>query len=401
MTTKQFYLLLLLFVSLFVGMMMLFLWREVRNKLQESNGLLFLGLAALSWSVVGAYKYYDPEIPPLVHAINDRILSSFSNLFLLASLPYFRVWEKRFAIFSNPEKWIIRVFIFFTVITALFTVIERSFDGELGSVLIILLDMLISVTVLSAVLYGIWRSIHYFWTQKLIIGAVFIVFLIFVLSQFFLPLVSVFPEVLRNYYYFGLLGLILGIIAFATTTLVYFTLLNYEFNHAAVTEKNIVSKEKNEEISRSINGIQIGYDVSRKMYYISIHFSDEEGAINVDTIELKKPLKPYLHWLVFCVAKQANARLNHSDMPTTKFRMVELWNKYSNTMIKQDDLFLNDYGNFELAIPKENIEIKTIPFLTSRFAVRQIFKGFSSCFDQENFEYLRQLDQDYDRFWKS
>jgi len=94
-------------------------------------------------------------------------------------------------------------------------------------------------------------------------------------------------------------------------------------------------------------------------------------------------------------------RLNHSDMPTTKFRMVELWNKYSDAMIKQDDLFLNDYGNFELSVPKENIEIKSIPFLTSRFAVRQIFKGFSSCFHQEHLEYLRQLDQDYDRFWKA
>ena len=89
MTTKQFYLLCLIGITIIGGTIMMLLWRQIKLKSSENRGMLFISLAMFSWTLVGIYKLSDPPMPPLINAINDRILSAFSNLFLLASLPYF------------------------------------------------------------------------------------------------------------------------------------------------------------------------------------------------------------------------------------------------------------------------------------------------------------------------
>ena len=87
---------------------MLLLWRQIKLASSEKRGMLFISLSMFSWTLVGMYKYYDPPIPSLINAFNDRILSSFSNLLLCASVPYFpnvyERWRARFDFFRKPEK---------------------------------------------------------------------------------------------------------------------------------------------------------------------------------------------------------------------------------------------------------------------------------------------------------
>ena len=142
---------------------MLLLWRQIKLKSSENRGMLFLSLAMFSWTIVGIYKYYDPPMPSLVNAINDRILSAVSNLFVLASLPYFpSVFEglkERFTFFRKPEQWVNNVFIFFAVITVVFTLIDRNIESDTGKKIIIAIDSFISTAAISLISYALYQSI--------------------------------------------------------------------------------------------------------------------------------------------------------------------------------------------------------------------------------------------------
>ena len=380
MSTKQFYLLCLIGVTFIGGMVMLLLWRQIKLKSSENKGMLFLSLAMFSWTIVGVYKFYDPPMPSLVNAINDRILSAFSNLFVLASLPYFpSVFEglkERFTFFRKPEQWVNNVFIFFAVITVIFTLIDRNIESDTGKKMIIAIDSLISTTAISLISYALYQSISRFWQEKWLKLFLLIMFAVLISTQITLPMIAIFPGVLKPIYMGALILLLLGMVFFNFISVAYFGMVNMEMKEIASQES-----EKNKHVNVSIERLNIGYDDSKRHYFISIGFKfSEKTEIQDHIVFTSKLLLPFANWILFALAKKHNVKLSHTDLSTTKFRMVEFWNKESDIKISQENLFNNDRGNFDLKIDSENIHLENLKFLYSKFIIREAIIKHQDCF---------------------
>jgi len=170
MTLKQFYLLSLFGITFTGGIFLLIIWSQLKRNQKSNQAPLYLSLAMFSWSIVGILKYYDPEIPELVNAIKDRMLSSFSNLFLLASVPYFSIvqlnWSKTFKPFRKKEQWVLNVLIFFAILTVLFTFMDRNVTSDAGRIAIILVDSVISLFSIALISATIFFSLRIYWTNK-------------------------------------------------------------------------------------------------------------------------------------------------------------------------------------------------------------------------------------------
>lgn len=386
MSTKQFYLLCLVGVTFIGGMVMLLLWRQIKLKSSENRGMLFLSLAMFSWTIVGVYKFYDPPMPSLVNAINDRILSAFSNLFVLASLPYFpSVFEglkERFTFFRKPEQWVNNVFIFFAVITVIFTLIDRNIESDTGKKIIIAIDSLISTIALSLISYALYKSISRFWQDKYLKLFLFIMFIVLISTQITLPMIAIFPGFLKPIYMAALILLLLGMVFFNFISVVYFGMVNMEMKEIANQES-----EKNKQTNVSIESLNIGYDDTKKLYFISIGIKSlEKMDVQEYTVFTSKLLLPFANWILFAMAKKHNVKLAHIDLSTTKFRMVEFWNKESAVRITQENLFNNDRGNFDLKIDAQNIHLENLKFLYSKFIIREAIIKHENCFTSINVE---------------
>lgn len=109
-----------------------------------NQGLLFIVFAIFSWSIVAIYKMFDLKEFSLSYIINDSILSSLNNLSLFLSLAFFPIKQKNIltSYFIKKEKWVINVFIIFSIVICFFTItdkISNSFD-LISRLLIIGLD---------------------------------------------------------------------------------------------------------------------------------------------------------------------------------------------------------------------------------------------------------------------
>jgi len=364
---------------------MLLLWRQFKLKASENKGMLFLALAMFSWTIVGVYKIYDPPLPSLVNAINDRILSAFSNLFVLASLPYFpSVFEsirKRFSFFKKPEQWVNNVFIFFTAIIVVFTLIDRNIESDVSKKMIIAFDSLISTVSISLVSYALYQSITRFWHDKWLKLFLLLMFAVLISTQITLPFIAIFPSVLKPIYFISLLLLLIGLSFFNFISIAYFGMLNLEFRSSGMF--NLQTEKDN---SYSIERLNLGYDEHKKYYFITLEFhSSENKELQKETVVSTKLLLPFANWILFSLAKKQNVKLAHSDLSTTKFRMVEFWNKDALVKITQDDLFNNDGGKFDFVIEGEKIQFHNLKFLQSKFIVREaITKHVDSFASQKN-----------------
>ncbi len=370
MTTKQFYLLCLLGVTLIGAVVLLFLWSQIKKKYSENKGMLFIALAMLSWALVAAYKFYDPPIPELINAINDRILSAFSNLFLIASLPYFpnlfSSVKQKYSFFRDPNQWVINVFVFFAIITIGFTVIDRSVEGDLGKKIIVAIDSLISTTTVGLVSYAIYHAITYYWSSKGLKYLLTFFFLILASTQVILPLIAIFPEIFRPFYYHSLILLLLGLVFFNYVNIAYFASFYIELLEIERQEK---PESKDEFI---IQKLDLGFDDARKVYFIRLTLEDIHKKKNqIHEIEVAKLLRPFTNWITFAIARKHQVKLGHIDMATTKFRMVELWNKSSTFSLNQSQLFFNDRGNFEFKLDPESIHIQGLDTLKSKYMIRE------------------------------
>jgi hypothetical protein len=392
MSTKQFYLLCLIGVTFIGGMVMLLLWRQIKLKSSENRGMLFLSLAMFSWTIVGIYKYYDPPMPSLVNAINDRILSAFSNLFVLASLPYFpSVFEglkERFTFFRKPEQWVNNVFIFFAVITVVFTLIDRNIESDTGKKIIIAIDSFISTAAISLISYALYQSISRFWQDKYLKMFLFVMFIVLISTQITLPMIAIFPGVLKPIYMGALILLLLGMVFFNFISVAYFGMVSMEMKEIASHES-----EKSKLSNVSIESLNLGYDATKKLYFISIGIkSVEKIGVQEYTIFTSKLLLPFANWILFAIAKKHNVKLSHVDLSTTKFRMVEFWNKESAIRISQENLFNNDRGNFDLKMDNENIHLENLKFLHSKFIIREAIIKHEDCFASLNVELSESKD---------
>ncbi len=392
MSTKQFYLLCLIGVTFIGGMVMLLLWRQIKLKSSENRGMLFLSLAMFSWTIVGIYKYYDPPMPSLVNAINDRILSAFSNLFVLASLPYFpSVFEglkERFTFFRKPEQWVNNVFIFFAVITVVFTLIDRNIESDTGKKIIIAIDSFISTAAISLISYALYQSISRFWQDKYLKMFLFVMFIVLISTQITLPMIAIFPGVLKPIYMAALILLLIGMVFFNFISVAYFGMVSMEMKEIASHES-----EKSKLSNVSIESLNLGYDATKKLYFISIGIKSlEKIGVQEYTIFTSKLLLPFANWILFAIAKKHNVKLAHIDLSTTKFRMVEFWNKESAIRISQENLFNNDRGNFDLKMDAENIHLENLKFLRSKFNIREAIIKHEDCFASLNVELSESKD---------
>jgi len=377
MTTKQFYLICLIGITLVGGLVLLFLWRQIKLKSKENKSLLFIALAMFSWTIVGLYKYYDPPMPSLIHAINDRVLSAFSNLFLIASLPYFpevfNRFKERFSFFRKPEQWVINVFIFFAIITAIFTMIDRNVENDSGKKMIIAIDSVISTITMSAISYAIYQSIKRFWQDKWLQRFLLVVFLVLISTQIVLPLIAIFPEQLKPYYLGALLLLLLGLIFFNLISIAYYSMLGYELHASNIARIQNGDMESAVEIKLLPEQITVGFNDSRKEYFVRIRFvsPDDPTISKEEEVVSTKILQPFANWVLFSLARKKEIKLSHVDLSTVKFRMVEFWNKESNTKLTQEQLFNNDRGMVDLKMASADVIILNPDLLKTKFIIRE------------------------------
>lgn len=387
MSFKQFYLICLLGVTFFAGFYLLFLLFENKKKNNGNGvklvnqGLLFIILGIFSWSLVALYKLFDVKDLSLSYIINDRILSSLNNLFLILSIAFFPL-KKRFFLskfFVRKEQWIINVFIVFAIIIAVFTITDKMGDnfGLITRIIIVGFDSFISILGLILMGYVLYYSYKELIESKFILNYIIVVVLGLGLTQVFLPLTKLIPDKLSYFYPFSLAFFIVFLFQLLFIITTYFTLyfkgLNYNI------KDNQIREDAKVQSIEAINRIVLGFDTNEKKYFLKLNFTindDEKELVNFNS----KLLQPYLYWLLFSVAKKNNKTIFHSDLAISKFRMVEFWNKESSFKLTQDVLFYNDIGNFGLIVEKENIFINDISLFMSKNAVREIIKKHLLCF---------------------
>lgn len=367
------------------GLVLLSIWRQI-NKVEKGNrSLLFISLALFSWTIVGLYKYYDPPVPSLVHAINDRILSAFSNLFLLAALPYFPgvfdTIRQRFSFFRKPEQWVINVFLFFTVITVIFTLIDRNVESDSGKKAIIALDSVISTITMFSISYALYQSVRRFWIDRMVLIVTVLALGVLVSTQIFLPLIAIFPEQLKFLYLATLLALLLGLIYFSFIAISYAGMLLQE-----VQTDTSLSGKAHEPVEKEYLpvSVTVGFQEQTKRYFVRIVFVHPDQSEKREEIEISsaKLLQPFANWVLFVLAKRNSVSLTHPDLAIVKFRMVEYWNKDANVRISQEKLFVNDRGYVALNIPDTDVHIENLTVLKTKYIIRETVFRYTDSFSQ-------------------
>jgi hypothetical protein len=403
MTFKQFYLFSLFGITFSIASYLFFLWLSHSNKNKQNSfykeinqGLLFIIFAILSWSVVAIYKIFDLKEFTLSYIINDRILSSMNNLFLFLSLAFFPIKKKnRFTLyFVKKEKWVINVFIVFSLVISFFTITDKVSDSFnfISRLLIVGLDSIFSIVCLSAIGYILYQSYKELGFGKWMLTYITIVISMFSLTQILLPLSKMLPGALSLFYPYFLAFFIICLSQFVFLIATYYSVLYFSLTNKSSLENNII-KDKNtnsQEISEVLK-VEIGYNQDKKLFYLTLTFIDEFQKEYIETNENSKLLQPLLYWMLFSYAKKQNVMLTHQDMAIAKFRMVDYWNKESDFKLTQELLFFNESGHFELKINGQNITINDMIFLKSKLSVKELFKKYFICFVPSDVKTAQQL----------
>lgn len=337
------------------------------------NGSIFLSLAMFSWSLVAIYKFSDPVIPPLVNAINDRLMSAFSNIFLLASVPFFTDYFDRLRlkipIIRSKESWITSVFIFFAIIALMFTLADRNATSDWMKMVVVVLDTILSVFSIFLSSSALYQSLNRgIWTTRFFKKVAFSLFGILILTQITFPIIAFNKESLGWLYFPQLVLFLVSLVFFIFVAFSYYSF--YEEPATTVAVENLFK----------LTGIRIGYNSIRKECLLTLCFTDQNGKDVEDTIESKKILQPFANWVVFALSKEKGVKLWHMDIATIKFRMVEYWNKSSRYQINQDMLFTNYGGKFDLELDAAYIQLEQREILKNKFIIRESIGKFSSCF---------------------
>jgi len=393
MTFKQFYLLCLLGITLFSTIYLLLIWFEIRKRNQvDSNykeinqGLFYIILGFLSWSIVAIYKLSDVKDFSLSYIINDRILSSLNNLFLISSIAFFPI-KKSFYLskfFQKKEQWVINVFIAFVILIGVFTITDKMNDGFGFTSRLIIVGFDSFVSIMSLFLFGYCIFLSYKEVSGTSLISKFIITIILGLSltQIILPLTKLIPNQLSVFYPYALVSFIIFLSYFIFIILNYYTLL---FNKIVVgddvIENSKFNLKKNESIEIiEIKKIELGYDINLKKYSITLSLKTNENELIIENNSNSKLLQPFLYWLLFSISKKNDYGIFHQDIAISKFRMVEYWNRESNYRISQDVLFLNDNGNFCFKIDSNDIIVNDIEFFKNKIAVKELMKKHLLCF---------------------
>lgn len=404
MTFKQFYLLGLFGITFTIASYLFFLWlshskKNKRNSYYKeiNQGLLFVVFAIFSWSIVAIYKMFDLKEFSLSYIINDRILSSLNNLFLFLSLAFFPIKQKNIftSYFIRKEKWVINVFIVFSIVICFFTItdkISHSFD-LISRLLIIGLDSIFSIACLSALGYILYYAYKELGFDKWILNYIKFSIGLMSLTQILLPLSKMVPSELSLFYPHFLALFIICVTQFVFLIANYYSVLYYSLKNNSSTESNFLKDQDTnfQEIAEIVN-IQIGYNNENKLFYLTIVFKDQFQKQFKETNENSKLLQPLLYWLLFSVAKKQSVMLTHQDVALAKYRMVDYWNKESNYKLTQELLFFNESGYFEFKINEEDITLYEKEFYKSKLSVKELFKKYFICFVPQDVKTAEQLN---------
>ena len=404
MTIKQFYLISLFGITFSAALYLYLIWlsqikkSKQNSKIKELNqGLLFIILAILSWSVVAIYKFFDLKEFTLSYIINDRILSSLNNLFLFISLAFFPIKEKNFITsnFVKKEKWVINVFIVFSFVICFFTITDKISDrfSFASRLLIVGLDSIFSILCVISLGYVLFYSFKEHGFGKLLLTYIRIFIGLFSLTQILLPLSKMVPSFLSDYYSFLLAFFIICIAQFVFLIASFYTIMYYTIIKPLNSETNIlIEKEINYQEINEIISIDLGYNKESKLFYLTLTFKDKFQKQYCETNNSSKLLQPLLYWILFSFAKKQNVMLTHSDLAIAKFRMVDYWNKESNFKLTQDLLFFNESGYFEFKINEQFISVNDMSFFKSKISVKELFRKYFICFVPNEIKTLEQLN---------
>ena len=404
MTFKQFYLLGLFGITFSIACYLYLLWYSHSKKNKEriqykdiNQGLLFVIFAVFSWSVVALYKIFDLKEFTLSYIINDRILSSLNNLFLFLSLAFFPIRKKnKFTLyFVKKEKWVINVFIVFSLVICFFTITDKVSDSFnfLARLLIVGLDSIFSIGCLLAIGYILYHSYKELGFGKLILTYIQVVIVMFSLTQILLPLSKMVPGILSLFYPYFLAFFIICVAQFVFLIATYYSVLYYSLYNKSSQELTALKyRGANSNDIDEVFKVEIGYNHDKKIFYLTLSFKDKFQKEYTETIENSKLLQPLLYWILFSFARKQNVMLTHQDLAIAKFRMVDYWNKESDFKLTQELLFFNESGHFELKLNEKSVLLKNINFFKSKLSVKEIFRKYFICFVPQDLKTIHQLN---------
>jgi len=390
MSVREFYYLGITLASLLGAFGLIALWRIISRKDQEAGrGIFFISLAISSWAIVGIYKLVNPEAFSILNTITNRVLSAFSNLCLLASLPYFTEsfarLKDRSRIFRDANQWLLGLLVFFSALTVAFVLLDNM-DKEgtyVNKYIIIVIDTFISILAMLLVGYSVFHSIKKYWTSSLSQSFAVVVFFLFLATQIAFPLIgfTLGKESAIVYYHITLSVFIVSLGLLVTVLMSYYSLVAYEIQLASASVNT--SQTVNSELKFVPQGLVIGFDSAMNAYFMEITFQVSDQTTVRERIEFKKVLKPFCHWVVFSLAASKNVALEHTDMAIIKFRMMSLWNKDAKYKLVAEEILDSNNMTVSLKLPASCIDIVNKEQLYSRFVIRDTFKGFLSSFYPE------------------
>ena len=392
MTFKQFYLISLFGITCLAATYLLLIWitHSKKSKLNQAykevnQGLIFIVFAIYSWSIVALYKVFDLQEFSLSYLINDRILSSMNNLFFFLSLAYFPVKKKNFftSLFVKKDKWMMNVFLIFSVVITFFTITDKigNHFNLLARILIISFDSLFSISCLFAIGYLLYHSFKELGFNRNILVYLKLSIGLLATTQVMLPLSKMIPGVLNDYYPLLLAFFIVFISQFILLLVCYYSVLYFSYaNNIKIDTATQKSTNINAQEISEIESIELGYNKINNQFFLTLLFKDRFNKQHRETNENPKMLQPFMHWVLFSVAKNNNSMLYHQDLAIAKFRMVDYWNKDSDFKLSQELLFFNESGNFEFKLKAEDILIHDFDFFKSKSPIKEAFKKHFTCF---------------------
>ena len=173
----------------FCGIILVILWHIQKNKQQDTNALLFLSLAMLTLSLSAVHYFISSRENESVKILVERILSLVSNMFLVFSLPYFKVGyaklSSRWHFLQKIDNRAISGVLFFSGLVVLFSLLSdwKIDNFAIGQVTVVLLETLVTSVVLLVFGYCLGEVFSQLPIAKPFRLIVWIVLLVLVISQ--------------------------------------------------------------------------------------------------------------------------------------------------------------------------------------------------------------------------
>jgi hypothetical protein len=364
MTIKTFYLLTLLAVTT-LGVINLLM---VRFQIKKDNNITnlnlvksidFITLAVSSWLMVAFYKLFDIDEFSLKFITNDRFLSALSNLFLLLSLPHLpdnNSLIKKY--FKTKNNYKVSFTMFFIIVIVIYSITDRFMSDYnfIAKSIIIYSDALISIAtvfIFAKVLLSSYKTFQiqmtFPWFFKLICG-------LMIITQIFFPLLKLYTEELRPFYYY-FLAIFIGVLAFFIQHISFYIQF---FQWQTVDKKTILQLSDNQKeddvfISK-FEKLLLKYNKSKNSIYWELNFMSEDNKHFTEQLTVNKPSSIILHLFLFMAAKKQDKWLPNSEFSLQKFRLVDLWNKTISFKLKSDLFYTNIGNSFQLNLTIKQIE---------------------------------------------